>query len=353
MKKRSAFTLIELIVVISIIALISTVTFISLSGSKQKERDAKKISDVLQLQTALENYKRAEGVYPSTITLGQPLVGSTTGITFLSRVPEAPIGENCGVDQYLYSYSTTTKEYSLSFCLANKLEDYEPGVYAASPKGIKAWVCGDVLVDSRDGQEYSTAQIGTQCWMTKNFNYDSGCASIPWVNQVDVGWCGCYNNDPNICVTHGKLYQWSAAMAGSIVERAQGICPPGWHIPSEAEQYVLFNYVNSIPEYRCGGVWYIIAKALSAKSGWNTSTVSCAVGNDQGVNNKSGFSGFPGGWRNWYAGSFDGIGNYFMFLSSTKSGGNVKGTTLSYSSDRFGNTSDAIPSASTVRCLKD
>ena len=353
MKKRSAFTLIELIVTISIIALISTVVFVSLSGSKQKERDAKKISDVLQLQTALENYKRAEGVYPSTITLGQPLVGSTTGITFLSKVPEASIGEDCGADQYSYSYSTTTKEYSLSFCLANKLEDYEPGVYAASPKGIKAWVCGDVLVDSRDGQEYSTAQIGTQCWMTKNFNYDSGCASITWVNQVDVGWCGCYNNDSNNCVTRGKLYQWSAAMSGSTTEGAQGICPSGWHVPTNSEQYVLFNYVNSQSQYRCNDGWYLIAKALSSKSNWSVSAVSCAIGNNLETNNASGFNGVPGGYRQWYGGAFDNLNNYFMFLSSTKSSGNVKGVSLGYSSDRFGDTSEAIPSASSIRCLKN
>lgn len=352
MKKKSAFTLIELIVTISIIALISTVVFVSLSGSKQKERDAKKISDVLQLQTALENYKRAEGVYPSTITLGQPLVGSTTGITFLSKVPEASIGEDCGADQYSYSYSSTTKEYSFSFCINNDLEDYTAGVYAATPKGIKAWVCGDNLVDSRDGQEYSTAQIGTQCWMTENFNYDSGCASIPWVNAVDSGWCGCYNNDSNNCATYGKLYTWSAAMASSTIAGAQGICPSGWHIPTESEQYVLYNYVNSIPEYRCEGAWYSIAKALASKSGWNTSTVSCAVGNNQGSNNISGFSAFPGGSRNGYGGSFGSINQYFYFLSSSK-GSSVKITILGYNSNLFGNDGSSYTPASSVRCLKD
>lgn len=184
-------------------------------------------------------------------------------------------------------------------------------------------------------------------------NYDNGCASILWVNQVDVGWCGCYSNDSNNCVTRGKLYQWSAAMNGATTEGVQGICPSGWHIPTNSEQYVLYNYVNIQPQYRCNDGWYLIAKSLSSKSYWSTSAGLCAVGNNLGANNASGFNGIPGGYRNWYSGAFDNFNNYFIFLSSTKYNGNVIGASLSYSSDSFGNIIDAIPSASSIRCLKN
>jgi len=64
---------------------------------------------------------------------------------------------------------------------------------------------------------------------------------VPWVNGVDVGWCG-----TNLSSGIGEhvLYQWSAAMNGSTTEGAQGKCPTGWHIPTDNEQYILENYLK-------------------------------------------------------------------------------------------------------------
>lgn len=135
-KKKLAFTLVEMIVVVFIIAVIGSVIVVSTSGSKKREEDARKISEIFQLQIALENYKRSEGSYPESIELGQALIGSSTGIVFLSKIPPAPSGEPCG-SQYIYSYSTSTKEYSFSFCLLNGLEDYPPGKYNLTPRGIE------------------------------------------------------------------------------------------------------------------------------------------------------------------------------------------------------------------------
>jgi len=223
MKKKSAFTLIELIVVISIIALISTVVFFSLSGSKQKEKDAKKLSEVLQLQTALENYKRAEGVYPSTITLGQPLIGSTTGITFMSKVPIAPTGETCAVSQYSYSYSTTTKEYSLFFCINNDLEDYTKGLKKLTPLGIRDfeypilnssnWVLGSGAITI--AQHGGSTNFNLNGLTTEN---ERVMGSDPWGNNVivwetrpsgnseaDGGW----NTGFTIPINSSKMYRFS------------------------------------------------------------------------------------------------------------------------------------------------
>ncbi len=152
------------------------------------------------------------------------------------------------------------------------------------------WYCGLPISDPRDGQQYSTVQIGTQCWMTKNMNYDNGCSTKPSTSSTDTGWCGCYSNNSSNCTTYGKLYQWSAAMASSTTEGAQGICPTGWHVPSSAEQTTLNNAIGANVAYRCSGSSTYIAKAMSTTSGWNSSANTCAVGNNQSTNNAAAFN---------------------------------------------------------------
>jgi len=105
------------------------------------------------------------------------------------------------------------------------------------PNAAFAWACGDTLVDTRDSKEYPTVLIGEQCWMAENLDYDSGCTGVEWVDSTDVGWCGYYEGGPY--ENEGLLYQWSAAMAGSTEEESQGVCPEGWHVPSDAELHIL------------------------------------------------------------------------------------------------------------------
>jgi uncharacterized protein (TIGR02145 family) len=108
------------------------------------------------------------------------------------------------------------------------------------------WACGDSFIDDRNSKEYSTLAIGTQCWMGENLDYDDGCSSETWVNATDVGWCGYYADGPY--TNEGLLYQWSAAMVGSTQEGAQGICPDGWHVPTNAEWETLISYVGDEEE---------------------------------------------------------------------------------------------------------
>lgn len=103
----------------------------------------------------------------------------------------------------------------------------------------KVFACGDSLIDPRDGQVYPTVLIGDQCWMAKNLNVGTMVEGSQ--NQLDTTRIEkyCYGNDPANCETYGGLYQWNQAMAYSLEEGTQGICPPGWHVPSEAEWQAL------------------------------------------------------------------------------------------------------------------
>lgn len=125
--------------------------------------------------------------------------------------------------------------------------------------------CGGDLVDARDGQVYKTVCIGGKVWMAENLKYDAP-GSV------------CYNNDPANCTIYGKLYDWATVLAGAQGSYAspsgvRGICPQGWHLPSENE-YILLKYAFR-PDSVAGG-------ALKSLTGWDAPNA--------GATNSSGFN---------------------------------------------------------------
>jgi uncharacterized protein (TIGR02145 family) len=104
--------------------------------------------------------------------------------------------------------------------------------------------CGDVLVDPRDGHTYSTVLIGTQCWMAENLNIGTMVANN--VTQIDNGLIEkyCQADDLLNCEEWGGLYQWDEAMQYSLAPGVQGVCPGGWHIPTDPEWMVMVDYLS-------------------------------------------------------------------------------------------------------------
>jgi len=100
MKKQKGFTLIELLVVIAIIGILATIVMVSLNTARSKARDARRVSDVRQLQLALQMYYDANGSYPSALSGLTP--------TYISVVPKDPDGTT----DYQYCVSST-KGYHL------------------------------------------------------------------------------------------------------------------------------------------------------------------------------------------------------------------------------------------------
>jgi uncharacterized protein (TIGR02145 family) len=93
----------------------------------------------------------------------------------------------------------------------------------------------------------------------------------------------------------------------------QGICPNGWHVPSDNEWSNLETYVASQPAYQCNGT--NIAKALASKTGWTGDPTTCTPLNNPSTNNATGFSATPAGYWN---GSFKGFGETASFSSATE-----------------------------------
>jgi prepilin-type N-terminal cleavage/methylation domain-containing protein len=143
---KKAFTLIELLVVIAIIGLLSTLSILALNQARARARDAKRIADVKQIQTALELYYNSEGDYPATgIVTGDPIEDSSNNI-YLAAVPAPPTpidGSACpGVqDEYTYVKTGTGQagdaSYTIEYCLGATINNVTGNtLQTASPAGI-------------------------------------------------------------------------------------------------------------------------------------------------------------------------------------------------------------------------
>jgi uncharacterized protein (TIGR02145 family) len=104
---------------------------------------------------------------------------------------------------------------------------------------------------------YNTVRIGSQCWLRENINLGARInASGDQTNNSTVEKY-CYIDNPTYCNTYGGLYQWAEAVQylngvtntthwSPQPTNVQGICPTGWHIPTEAETATLFEAVGGI-----------------------------------------------------------------------------------------------------------
>jgi uncharacterized protein (TIGR02145 family) len=95
-----------------------------------------------------------------------------------------------------------------------------------------------------DGKIYNTELIGEQCWLRENLDVGTMISSSTAQTNNSIIEKYCYGDDPNNCDIYGGLYQWNEAMQYVTTEGTQGICPPGWHIPSKADYQVLLDEVG-------------------------------------------------------------------------------------------------------------
>ena len=144
-KNKLGFTLMELLVVIAIVAILLTISVIYFGNASQKKRDTQRISDITQIQNALEMYFRYESRYPDSLTFGGTLIGSTTSsTTYLRRIPQNPSPRNEGTclnAEYSYASLNNGQDYQLSFCLANDTSNLLAGLKCVTASGISTTSC--------------------------------------------------------------------------------------------------------------------------------------------------------------------------------------------------------------------
>lgn len=161
MTKRKGFTLIELLVVIAIIGLLATLAVVALNNARMKSRDAKRVSDIKQVQTALELYFNDQNGYPieaTVVNLGIPATATLSatngfsatadGTTYMGQVPESPTPPSTQI-HYVYCSSATAggacandaSSYTLTFPLEGatgglECTNYSTACCTATPNGI-------------------------------------------------------------------------------------------------------------------------------------------------------------------------------------------------------------------------
>lgn len=212
-----------------------------------------------------------------------------------------------------------------------------------------------------DGNKYDAVRIGDQVWMASNLkttHYADGTA-IPQGTTISetTAYRYCPDNNPQTVDKYGYLYNWSAVMHDQASSEAnpsgvQGICPKGWHVPSDAEWEELEEHVSSQSAYRCDGDEFYIAKALASKDGWEYDDDDCTVGNNSSANNATGFSAVPAG--GYDSNDYYGFGYYAYFWSATQSTSNYVCYRLLYKgrADVICGSNDKDYGYS-VRCLRD
>jgi len=170
--------------------------------------------------------------------------------------------------------------------------------YGAKPTFILQFAdnipCPGVETVNYGGQVYNTIQIRGQCWLKENLNIGTMILGSVEMQNNGVIEKYCYDDDIENCNNYGGLYQWDEMMNYTVTQGAQGICPPGWHVPAKEDWGILEGSVDT--QYGIGDpVWneggYIgqdVATKLKSQFGW----INSGNGTDD-----FGYSILPGGYH--------------------------------------------------------
>lgn len=251
-----------------------------------------------------------------------------------SSVPDNPIGGTHipSPGQIIWNWSTvtgavgykwdTTNNYATATDMGNDTSATESGLMCNTSYTRYVWAynncgnsistslnqstsacpsCGFPIIDSRDGKTYNTIQIGSQCWFKENLNIGTRIDGSQEQSNNSVIEKYCYADLELNCAIYGGLYQWNELMQYSTTPGIQGICPTGWHLPSDAEWTTLTTYLGG--ESIAGG-----KMKETGTTHWLFPNVAT---------NASNFTGLPGGHRHDNS-VFYQIGQHGRFWSSSQ-----------------------------------
>lgn len=171
------------------------------------------------------------------------------------------------------------------------------------------------------GKEYATVKIGTKCWMAENLNIgiftvsNNTGASHSDVSNNGVIEKYCYNNDSINCTIYGGLYDWDEMMGYVITAGVQGICPLGWHIPTDNEWCSLTIYLD--PAVDCSSYSSLGWSGTNAGLKMRETGINHWYSPNTGANNSSGFTALGNGGRRHY-GNFINLMTVATFWSSSE-----------------------------------
>ncbi len=273
-----------------------------------------------------------------------------------------------------------TGVYTESLVLTNIPEDYYGYKYRchisnACETGLSneaELIVYSLFSDPRDGQVYKTRQFGDQIWMVENLRatkYPDG-TPIPYVsddtewanladNNTDDAYCWNMNDSVTYAATYGALYTWSAAMGDNAISSSsnpsgvQGVCPDGWHLPSDDEWKDL-EMENGMTQAQADNTGSRGTNEGSKLAGNNELWDNGLLESDIEFG-KSGFLALPGGSRNYFNGTSGGFGQNGNWWTTTEGdASNSYNRYLYYDSEKISRNWGYPKSYGfSVRCVKN
>lgn len=232
--------------VIVIIGILATLATVAVNGTRARARDAKRISDIKQIQTALELYMADENTYPSLITPGQAMIGASSAKTYMVKVPDNPTPRTEGsCPDSNYGYGGNGSDYILTYCLNQRTTQATTSINVASNKTTNGTVA-----------ESPVSVTATYCT-----GFSWGCENFPTTSSL-------IEKTINLDNQFGLVYfldLWSDAYFdkgavwnfGSSKNRSINI---KWKASFEPKS-------NSLPMYRCINIQIIFETSLD-NSNW-------------------------------------------------------------------------------------
>jgi len=321
----SGFTIVELLVVIVVIGILAAITIVSFTGISTKATAASLQSDLKGASTKLKMYAVEYGEYPTALS------GPGSDNTYC---PSGPIVDN----KYCFKlspgntlasgtpYTRTTSTFSLDVTNTSSSTTYR--ISESTPPAA-------VIVDPGP----DTVTIGTQIWMTQNMNVGTrvNTGSGGQINDSTIQKA-CYGDSEANCTTYGGLYQWDEAMQYVTTNGARGICPVGFHIPTDSEFKTLEMFLGmTLGQADANGSWRGTDQGTRLKTGGS-----------------SGFNALLGGYD--YDGMYLELNLYGGYYSSTQVDANFVWAREIRSTDGLvyrGSNSAFKAYGFSVRCLKD
>jgi uncharacterized protein (TIGR02145 family) len=251
--------------------------------------------------------------------------------------------------KYAHADMTDKRHFYSIRCLHNSPVAISSSSSRASSSSYVSNVPPPVIItfeDSRDHKVYKSTKIGNQIWMAQNINYETEGSK-------------CAEDNPAYCEKYGRLYTWYAAMDGAESSEeapsgVQGICPSGWHLPSDMEWSILMNYVNPKCKinYLNGLFCHDADRLLKATDGWYNE-----YGDGNGTDDY-GFSALPGGHFSKDQPDYSGVGKNGYWWSTTESPQREDRGSVFYRSMSYGQGNTywghyMKTYSLSVRCVKD
>jgi uncharacterized protein (TIGR02145 family) len=168
---------------------------------------------------------------PFKLKGGIPLGGTYSGVGVAGGILNPAVA---GVGNHMVNYTYINS----TLCSATA----HSSIHIFNPSNLP---CGSPLTDIRDNKTYPTVQIGSQCWMAANLNYGTMIPGNTSQRDNCIWEKYCYNDVIANCGQQ-TYYQWDELMQYDETVSTQGLCPPGWHVPTEADWNILFgNYISN------------------------------------------------------------------------------------------------------------